>query len=657
MSENKANGKGSEGSGIRMFGGGSKSASSFDPNQPSERKKNSDDKKSAFGKKNDDRKKSTDRKGSYSRSNASGAAKRIEAKSGGAKPKASGSAKAGVKSKSDSAGKSTLHTKPNSKPAAKSGASVSAKPTAGAGQQRPSTGQQVSGTSSSASTTNRAKPTSASERIAAKAAQSGTKPTAAASKGGQAGSGAGRPSQSAPTAKGGEQPRRRKVELTAREVALNVLTSVDENAAYSNLLLNRSLQQADLSPADAGLVTELVYGTIARQATLDYFLNLFIKSEVKRLNPWVRSLARMSLYQIRYLDRIPAHAAVNEAVEIAKKRGHQGIASMINGVLRSVLREGDALVIPDDLPTAERIALQHSHPQWLVERWIAQYGEDTAEAVCAANNQPPKVSIRVNALKANRDELLRELENEGRTVRASELSPSGIIVESGGNMANDHLYRDGRFSIQDESSMLVAEALAAEPGMSVLDCCAAPGGKTAHIAEKMGNKGRIVANDLHEHKQGLIMEQAERLGLSCIESSVGDAMALKDQFESASFDRVLLDAPCSGFGVIRRKPDLRWAKTPDDAASIARLQRQMLSAVAGLVKPGGILVYSTCTIEREENQRAVAEFLRDHAEFIAEPFEVPALESLPQAGGAGVQILPNQFGSDGFYIARLRRRD
>lgn len=641
MSENNGNGKGS---GIRMFGGGSKPAGGFDPNKSSERKKT------------DDRKKSSDRKSSYSRSNASGAAKRIEAKSGAAKPKAGSPAKPAFKPKPDSAAKPNIQTKPNSNSAAKPSATASTKPTGSAGRQRPSGNKNVSGTATGASPGNRTKPTSASERIAAKSARSGTQPTGSASRSEKPLSGAGRPKPSAPAAKGVEQPRRRKVQLTAREVALNVLTSVDENAAYSNLLLNRSLQQAELSPADAGLVTELVYGTIARQATLDYFLNLFIKSEVKRLNPWVRSLARMSLYQIRYLDRIPAHAAVNEAVEIAKKRGHQGIASMINGVLRSVLREGDKLAIPDDLPTAERIALQHSHPQWLVERWIAQYGEETAEAVCEANNQPPKVSIRVNALKADRDELLRELESEGRTVRASELSQSGIIVESGGNMANDHLYRDGRFSIQDESSMLVAEALAAESGMSVLDCCAAPGGKTAHIAEKMGNKGRIVANDLHEHKQGLIMEQAERLGLSCIQPSVGDAMALKDQFEPASFDRVLLDAPCSGFGVIRRKPDLRWAKTPDDTASIARLQRQMLNAVAGLVKPGGILVYSTCTIEREENQRAVAEFLRDHAEFVAEPFEVPALESLPQAGGAGVQILPNQFGSDGFYIARLRRR-
>ncbi|OWA37892.1 16S rRNA (cytosine(967)-C(5))-methyltransferase [Saccharibacillus sp. O16] len=473
-----------------------------------------------------------------------------------------------------------------------------------------------------------AKPTSAAERIAAKAAKGGEAP----------------------------RPRRRKVDATAREVALNVLAGVDEGGAYSNLLLNRSLQQAELSPADAGLATELVYGTIARQATLDYFLNHFIKSGVKRLNPWVRALLRMSLYQIRYLDRIPPHAAVNEAVEIAKKRGHQGIASMINGVLRSILREEDQLILPQDLPTAERIALEHSHPQWLVERWIAQYGEDTAEAICAANNQPPKVSIRVNTLRVGRDELLRELEAEGREVRVSELASQGIVVESGGNMANDGLYRDGRYSIQDESSMLVAEALDPQPGMSVLDCCAAPGGKTAHIAEKMGDKGRIVANDLHEHKQKLIQEQTERLGLTSVESSIGDALALKDHYPPASFDRVLLDAPCSGFGVIRRKPDLRWAKTPEDTAAIARLQRQMLNSVSGLVKPGGILVYSTCTIEREENQRAVAEFLRDHAEFVAEPFEVDALASLPQSGGAGVQILPNQFGSDGFYIARLRRR-
>ncbi|MDO3409378.1 16S rRNA (cytosine(967)-C(5))-methyltransferase RsmB [Saccharibacillus sp. CPCC 101409] len=446
------------------------------------------------------------------------------------------------------------------------------------------------------------------------------------------------------------------MQATAREVALNVLAGVEEDAAYSNLLLNRALQRAELSPADSGLATELVYGTIARQATLDYFLNRFIKSGVKRLNPWVRSLLRMSLYQIRYLDRIPPHAAVNEAVEIAKKRGHQGIASMVNGVLRSILREEGELTLPDDLPAAERIALEHSHPLWLVERWIAQYGEETAEAVCAANNQPPKTSLRVNTLRGSREELLGELEAEGRTVRASELSPLGVIVESGGNLADDHGYRDGRFSIQDESSMLVAEALAPEPGMKVLDCCAAPGGKTAHIAEKMQNRGEIVANDLHEHKQGLIAEQAERLNLSCVETSVGDALTLKDRYEPASFDRVLLDAPCSGFGVIRRKPDLRWAKTPDDAASIAKLQRQLLGSVAGLVKPGGILVYSTCTIEREENQRAVAEFLRDHAEFVSEPFDVPSLENAPQTGGAGMQILPHQFGSDGFYIARLRRR-
>lgn len=644
MSGNGENGKRPEGPGIRMFGKGAKPSGGFDPNKPTEPKKAADEKKKTDRKRTDGRKKPTE----LGR-NASGALKRIEAKSAGrTQVKPGGTSKPAAKQNAKP------EIRANTKPVTERAGSGEARLPSGIGTSAAESGMPV----------NRSKPSSASERIAAKSVKNAA---------GQPAPSTGAPAEPRtekpaapeprtgtdkpqPNAKSGAYPRRRKEVLSAREVALNVLTGVDENGAYSNLLLNRSLQQAELSPADAGLATELVYGTIARQATLDYFLNLFIKSGVKRLNPWVRSLIRMSLYQIRYLDRIPAHAAVNEAVEIAKKRGHSGIASMINGVLRSVLREGENLSIPDDLPTAERIALQHSHPQWLVERWIAQYGEETAEAVCAANNEAPKTSIRVNALKMDREELLRELAADGRDARASDLSEQGVIVESGGNMANDHLYRDGRFSIQDESSMLVAEALAPEPGMNVLDCCAAPGGKTAHIAEKMGNKGRIVANDLHEHKQGLIMEQAERLGLSCIESSVGDAMLLKDRFEPASFDRVLLDAPCSGFGVIRRKPDLRWAKTPEDAASIAKLQRQMLSSVAGLVKPGGILVYSTCTIEREENQRAVAEFLRDHAEYVSEPFDAPALNDLPQAGGAGVQILPNQFGSDGFYIARLRRR-
>lgn len=446
---------------------------------------------------------------------------------------------------------------------------------------------------------------------------------------------------------------------TAREVALNILTGIEQEGAYSNLELNKSLQQAQLSAADAGLVTELVYGTTARRNTLDYYLNRFVQKGTAKLQPWVRSLLRMSVYQIVYLDRIPDHAVVSEAVKLAKRRGHQGISGMVNGVLRSMLREPEKLSLPDNLPAAERISLEHSHPEWLVKRWIAQYGEETAEAICRANNEPPAVSVRVNTTMISRERMLEEMKAAGLDAVPSEVSPYGIIVRSGGNMALTSWYRDGLLSVQDESSMLVAEAVAPAPDMLVLDCCAAPGGKTAHMGEIMKDRGRIIANDLHPHKKNLIREQAERLGLECIETVTGDAAELPDRFPAASFDRILLDAPCSGFGVIRRKPDLRWSKSPEDVEAIASLQTELLDRVSALLKPGGLLVYSTCTIEPDENERQIERFLKEHPDFRR------AEEQNAVWGGAAaelsergaLQILPQHFHSDGFYIARLQRCD
>lgn len=446
--------------------------------------------------------------------------------------------------------------------------------------------------------------------------------------------------------------------VSPRELALNVLTQVEQEGAYSNLLLNTALQKASLSRADAGLATELVYGTISRLNTLDYFLNRFVNKGMAKLQPWVRALLRLSLYQIMYLDRIPEHAAVSEAVNLAKRRGHQGISGMVNGVLRSVLRQKEILEIPGDLPAARRIALRHSHPEWLVERWISQYGEDAAEAICAANNQPPAVSIRVNTTMISREEMLEEMRGQGLAAHPSSLSPYGIVVKGGGNMALTEWYREGMISIQDESSMLVAEAVAPEPGMRILDCCAAPGGKTAHMGELMKDEGEIVANDIHAHKGQLIRDQASRLGLDCVNTITGDALELASRFAPASFDRILLDAPCSGLGVIRRKPDLKWVKSPDDIREIAALQRRLLQAAAKLLRPGGLLVYSTCTIESMENEGAVTDFLADHAEFaIAEdgPGTLDRLSGTALLRGGGVQILPQHFHSDGFYIARLRK--
>ncbi|ODP26970.1 16S rRNA (cytosine(967)-C(5))-methyltransferase [Paenibacillus nuruki] len=438
---------------------------------------------------------------------------------------------------------------------------------------------------------------------------------------------------------------------TAREVALEVLTAVEEEGSYSNLVLNQMLNRIRLERADIGLATELVYGTISRLNTIDYFLGQFVAKGLNKLQPWVRNLLRFSFYQIYYLDRIPAHAAVNEAVNIAKRRGHQGISGMVNGVLRNVIRRREELVIPQDLPAAKRISLQHSFPEWMVARWIKQYDEATAEQICISNNEAPSVSIRVNTHRTSRTAMLELLQSEGYEVEISPLSPDGILVHGGGNMALTSWYQEGLISVQDESSMLVAEAVQVQAGMNVLDCCAAPGGKSVHLAEKMNNNGHIVANDIHEHKRQLVDDQAERLQLSIIETTVGDALTLAERYPAGSFDRILLDAPCSGLGVIRRKPDLKWNKSMADIKEIVQLQKQLLQNMSTLLKPDGILVYSTCTIERSENEAIVESFLHQNKQFEVVPFAPITTNHAT----TGVQILPQDFHSDGFYIAALRK--
>lgn len=445
---------------------------------------------------------------------------------------------------------------------------------------------------------------------------------------------------------------------SSRAVALDVLVRVEQEGAYSNLLLNSSLQKSGLSREDSGLATELVYGTLSRLITLDYVLEDFVSKGIAKLTPWVRNLLRLSLYQIMYLDRIPPHAAVNEAVNIAKKRGHQGISGMVNGVLRSVLRAGELPVLKKGLSEAERISILYSHPLWMVERWAAEYGAGTAEAICAANNEPPAVSVRVNTTMISRDKLLAEMQGAGMNAAASKLSPYGIVVKGAGNLALTSWYSDGYLSVQDESSMLVAEAVAPEPGMRVLDCCAAPGGKSAHMGELMKDDGYIYANDLHAHKAKLISDQAARLGLDCIRTGSADALELAGELPAESFDRILLDAPCSGLGVIRRKPDLKWRKQPEDVDSIAGLQAELLQSVSRLLKPGGVLVYSTCTTEQAENSAIVSAFLKQNPDFVPVSFSSPVWERTKDtalAAGDGIQLLPQHFGSDGFYIARLQR--
>lgn len=440
---------------------------------------------------------------------------------------------------------------------------------------------------------------------------------------------------------------------TVRELALDGLLQVEKNGAYSNLLLNQLIEKNNIVGKDVGLLTEIVYGTIQRRDTLDFYLQPFLRGKIDQ---WVRVLLRLSLYQFLYLDRVPAHAVIFEAVEIAKKRGHKGISSVVNGVLRSIQRQGVPLLtsISD---VAKRLAISTSHPEWLVKEWISTYGIEEATRICEVNLLPPAATARVNVNRTTVENVIDMLKDEGVEAKHGVLSEDAIMIEKG-NVAHTKAFRDGFLSIQDESSMLVARVLDPEPGDIVLDSCAAPGGKTCHIAERLRETGQVTSLDLHPHKVRLINEQTKRLQLSNVEARVLDARNARRSFPDESFDKVLVDAPCSGFGVIRRKPDIKIGKTYKDSENLSHIQLSILQEIAPLVKKGGRLVYSTCTIEQAENDKVVEAFLHTHPDF---EWDLTLCERLPLATSQYVsegqlQILPHYFLTDGFYIACLRKR-
>ncbi|WP_432359428.1 16S rRNA (cytosine(967)-C(5))-methyltransferase RsmB [Sporosarcina sp. UB5] len=436
-----------------------------------------------------------------------------------------------------------------------------------------------------------------------------------------------------------------------RDAALSILMEINQNQAYSNLLLNRTIKKYNIDPKDRNLLTELTYGTLQHRLTLDYYLEPFVKG---KLDPWVRELLRLSIYQIVYLTKIPPHAVVHEAVEISKRRGHKGIASTVNGILRSVLRKGVRQLeeIEDEI---ERMSVETSHPAWLIERWVKQFGKEEAFAMAHENNHPARMTARVNSLKATVDEAMKELEKEGIETSKGEVIPLSIQASSG-SLANTEAFEKGLLTIQDESSMLPVLALDVKPNMKVLDMCAAPGGKTTFIAEQMNDKGEIYAHDLHDHKLTLIESNANRLGIQSIKTKSGDSRELDSVYEPASFDRILVDAPCSGLGVIRRKPEIKYNKTEQDLKSLTEIQGQLLDTAYRLIKDDGIIVYSTCTIEYDENEGMVRTFLEKYPDM-----EIASLDMLENNASLAIkddllQVLPHHFGSDGFFVAAFRKR-
>lgn len=439
-------------------------------------------------------------------------------------------------------------------------------------------------------------------------------------------------------------------------MAVTILEEIETKEAYSNLLLRQVIDQHDLPKEEVNLLTELVYGVLQRKMTLDYQLEPFIKKQ-KKLENWVKQVLRLSLYQMEYLDRIPDHAIINEAGNIARTRGHRGVVGLVNGVLRNVQRKGVRNVSEIKQPN-KRLSIQYSLPMWLVKEFVEELGFEEAEKLAASLIERPKLSLRVNLKRISRDQALEELRSEGYEVEESRISPFGIIALNG-VPASSRLFKEGFLAVQDESSMLVAPALQVESHHKVLDACAAPGGKTMHIAtnyldERQG--GKIVALDIHEHKINLIQDNAKRQEVEeLLETKPLDARKVLSQYEEESFDRVLVDAPCSGLGLIRRRPEIRYTKTKEDILSLQTLQLEILQEVAKTLKPDGKLIYSTCTITQLENQEVVNKFLQTAEDFTQEMIQFEGNPFTADENGA-ITIYPHQQDTDGFFISRLVKR-
>ena len=435
-----------------------------------------------------------------------------------------------------------------------------------------------------------------------------------------------------------------------RELAMQVLQRVHTEGAYANVALAQTLRDTVLAERDRRFLTELVYGVTKAGESLDYMIGQYV-ADIRKAQPAIRELLRLGFYQIFVMDRVPPSAACNTAVELAKKHGRRGADSFVNGVLRAALRAPERAALPTGRD-ARALALRSWHPAWMVERWMRAYGYERTEALCLCNNTSAPLSVRVNTLRTNRSALMEQFAVAGAEARASRWVPDGIVLHAHGALDDLPPLRAGLAQVQDESSMLVAHVLGAEPGMTVIDACAAPGGKTTHIAQRMENRGRILAFDIYEEKIRRIEQNARRLGISIIEAEMRDAREIGATYEAMA-DRVLVDAPCSGLGVLRRKPDARWKKSASDRKTLPPIQRAILASAARAVKAGGVLVYSTCTMEECENAAVVQDFLRAHPHFTLE--QTGAFLPEQKTAEPMVQIMPETDGADGFFIARMRR--
>ena len=432
----------------------------------------------------------------------------------------------------------------------------------------------------------------------------------------------------------------------ARETALKVIYKIDKEQAYSNIVLNEVIKQnrQNLNEKDIGLISEIVYGVTTWRLTLDEIIKKYSKIKLKKISPWILNILRMGIYQIIFLDKIPKSAAVNESVNLAKRYGHASSSNFVNAILRKVEKTDfeELFQIENNI---ERISKTTSMPEWIIKELLKNNNIEEVEQICKNSNLKPQVTIRINKLKTNKEELMAKLKKQNiecEDINVNEkLTEDFLIINKIKNIENLDLFKDGYFTVQDISAGLTAKILNPKPNEVVLDTCSAPGGKTTYMAELMKNKGTIEAWDIHQHRTKLVEQNAKRLGINIIKTQVKDA-SIYDENLNEKFDKILLDVPCLGIGVIKRKPDIKWQRKIEDIEEITKIQKLILEKCSKYLKHGGELVYSTCSILKEENENIISEFLKENKNFDI-------------AQNTSINIIPDK-NMDGFFICKLLKK-
>jgi len=439
--------------------------------------------------------------------------------------------------------------------------------------------------------------------------------------------------------------------LNARETALRVLISCRTNGAWADAALKAQISRDGLSGTDAALCSRIVYGVMQNRMLLDYYIGAYCSQKPDHLQVPLLDILRIGAYQILYLDKIPDSAAVNEAVNLTRlvKRGQA--SGLVNAVLRKISQNKENLPVISEKDVEKYLSIKYSHPKWLVKRLIGFLGREETEAFLAANNAVAPITVQVNPLRITPDDLKAELTDAGVSVKEHEWVPGCFELSGTGDLTALEAFKEGKFLVQDPAARLVSMIADIQPGQNVLDVCAAPGGKSFSAAFSMKNQGHIQSCDLHENKLVRIQESAARLGITCIETASADGRRQNTDWVE-KFDTVLVDAPCSGLGIIRKKPDTRYKKA-DDLFTLPVIQSAILENASTYVRPGGVLVYSTCTILPEENEQVVTAFLAEHPDFTMESFDLP--EPMGVVSGQ-LTLWPQRHDTDGFYICRMRKR-